>query len=127
MRNIVVGMTIVLSLSGLALWFGAPGDRGVGWAKAVSLAHIWIGSFFLVLFPLYAWDHVSHNRAWLRRFAGVTVSGVVQGLAAVLLVVSGAVLLLYGNQVWVTLRAAHYYLTYPLAAALGVHYLSRKT
>lgn len=126
MRTIVVVLSAILAISGLALVFGSPGESGEGWSKAVSLGHTWIGSFFLVLFPLYAWDHISRNRRWLKQMAWVSASGVLQTSAAVVLVATGVVLLLYGNQVWPLLRAIHHYLTYPFAAAITVHYLARK-
>ena len=75
----------------------------------------------------YAWDHISHNRAWLRRLRGVTLSGGVQTVSAALLMLSGVVLLLYGDQVWPLLRTTHHVLTYSLLASIGLHYLFRKT
>ena len=127
MRKLVIALVLILGVSGLVLVFGAPGRTGAGWAKFVSLTHIWLGFFFLVLFPLYAWDHISHNRAWLRRVGGVTLSGAVQTVCAALLILTGVVLLLYGDQVWPRLRFAHHVLTYPLLASIGLHFLSRKS
>ncbi|MBI3994142.1 MAG: hypothetical protein HY342_12780 [Candidatus Lambdaproteobacteria bacterium] len=127
MRRLVIALVLVLGVSGLVLVFGAPWRTDAGWSKLVSLAHIWIGFFFLVLFPLYAWDHITHNRAWLRRLRGVTLSGAVQTVCGALLMVTGVVLLLYGDQVWPLLRATHHVLTYPLLASIGLHFLSRKS
>jgi hypothetical protein len=127
MRRLVLLTIVVLTATGLPVAFGWLPPPRPGWSKAIVLLHLWGGVFFLVIFPLYAWDHISANRRWLRRLAGVTVSGAVQALSGALLIGSGVLLLLYGDQVWQALRAWHHELTYPLLAALAVHYLSRKS
>ncbi len=126
MRKIVIALTAVLTVSGLLAGFGGALGLAVGPVKWLFIAHIWVGFFFIVLFPLYAWDHISANRRWLRRPAAVTFTGSVQVLCAALLIVTGAVLYLYGTQTWQAVRDWHHWLTYPLAAAIAVHYLSPK-
>ena len=126
MRKIVVGMVIVLTASGLLVGFGGPLGLGVGPVKWLSIGHIWIGIFFLVLFPLYAWDHIKANRAWLRKWSGVTLTGTVQTLSAVLLILTGVVLYVYGVQTWPQVRQWHHWLTYPLVVAVATHYLLPK-
>ena len=134
MRKIVVAMTVLLTLSGLLLTFGGPigleigagNGTGKGIVKWLSIAHIWGGLLFLVIFPLYAWDHISTNRAMLRRFVPLTLSGVIQTTSAVALILTGVVLFLYGAQAWLALRQWHHWLTYPLAGALTLHFLLPK-
>ncbi len=126
MRKIVLIMVAGLTLTGVPITFGWMAGSHGGWEKAGVLAHIWGGVFFVVIFPLYAWDHIGANRQWLRRFAGVTVSGLTQLTMGALLILSGGLLLLYGDQVWQALRAFHHWLTYPLLTALVAHYLSPK-
>lgn len=127
MRTILLLLIGWLALTGVALVFGDPlGLPGSGWEKALSLGHIWGGLLFLVIFPMYAWDHVRANRAWLRVLAGVTASGLTQLTAGVLLAVTGLVLLAYGEAAWTLLRDGHHWLTYLLLAALVGHYLSPK-
>lgn len=126
MRKIVIGLTVVLALTGLLAGFGGPLRLSVHQVKWLFIAHIWVGFFFIVLFPLYAWDHVSANRRWLKRPAAVTLTGSVQVLSALLLIVTGVLLYLYGVQTWQAVRDWHHWLTYPLAAAIAVHYLSPK-
>ena len=126
MRKIVISLAAGLVLTGLALVF-APGLglplRDAPW---VSLLHIWGGWFFAVTFPLYAVDHISQHRRWLRRAAPLTLSGSLQAISALVLILSGALLFLYAEQAWATLRAWHHWWTYPLAGALLVHFISPK-
>lgn len=126
MRKILLLLTFALTVSGLPIAYGWIAGVHGGWEKAIVLAHIWAGLFFLVIFPLYAWDHISTNKHWLRRVAWVTASGLTQLTAGALLALTGAVLLLYGNQVWQALLAFHHWVTYALLAALAAHYLSPK-
>jgi len=126
MRKILLLLTGVLTLSGLMLtWVFSSAFEGGG-QKSVSLTHIWSGLFYLVIFPLYVSDHVQKNRAWLRRLRLVTASGAGQLAAGVLLLASGMVLLLYGNQAWQSLRQFHHVLTYPLLLALALHVIANK-
>jgi hypothetical protein len=126
MRKLVVASTLLLAGSGLliayALWPGAQGSA----QKAAVLAHIWLGVAYLVVFPLYAWDHVSTNRRWLKVLRPLTVSGLLQLSCGTVLLLTGLVLLAYGGALLRGLRAAHHWLTYPLLAALLWHWLSPK-
>ena len=83
--------------------------------------------FFSRRFSLYAWDHISTNRRWLRRLAPVTFTGVAQTAAAAVIIFTGLVLLLYGTVAWPLLRAAHHWLTYLLLASIGLHFWSKKS
>jgi len=126
MRKALLALIALLVLSGLPL-VGLPGGDGApGWRKAVALIHIWGGLLFLVVFPLYAWDHVRTNRAWLRFWAWVTVSGVTQLLTGSLLLLTGLVLLIYQSQAWEALRVLHAALTFVMVAALVVHFTAKK-
>ncbi len=126
MRRIVVVLVIALTVSGVALGFGGPLGLGRELRQLLSIVHTWAGWFFLVLFPLYAWDHIRANRQWLRVPALVTFSGAVQALAAAVLILSGLVLLAYGVEAWPLVRRLHHWLTYVLAGALTLHFLSPK-
>jgi len=126
-RKLVVASTILLALTGVALvfvhWPGAP----PGARKAAALVHIWLGVAYLVVFPLYAWDHIRKNRRWLAALRSVTASGWLQLLCAAVAIVTGIVLLAYGGAALGGMRAWHHGATYPLLAALLWHYLSPKT
>ena len=126
MRKILLALIAALTLSGMPIAYGWIAAARGGWEKASVLLHIWGGVFFLVIFPLYAWDHVRANRRWLARLRGMTVSGAVQLAAGALLALSGALLLLYGEQVWRALREFHHWVGYPLLLALAAHFLSPK-
>jgi hypothetical protein len=126
MRKALLLLIALLVLTGVPLVGVLAGEGAPAWRKALALAHIWGGFFFLVVFPLYAWDHISGHRAWLRVWAWVTVSGVTQLAVGSLLLLSGLVLLIYQSQAWDALRGLHHGLTYMLVAALLAHFLARK-
>lgn len=126
MRKLLLALIAALIATGLPLVWVEVGVAAPGWRKAVALAHIWGGFFFLVIFPLYAWDHVREHRAWLRFLAGVTVTGLTQLSAGILLLLSGFVLLAYQSQAGGSPRMLHHLLTYVLLAALTGHFLSKK-
>jgi hypothetical protein len=125
-RKIVVTLVVLLSATGLLLGFGGALGLSRDVARALSLAHYWLGLLFLVMFPLYAWDHIRVNRRWLRLLRLLTASGVLQAAAGALLMLTGLVLIAYGVAAWGAMRTLHHWLTYVLAAALGLHYLARK-
>ena len=126
MRKIVIAMTVLLTCSGLLLAFGGAVGLEIGVVKWLSIGHIWGGLFFVVVFPLYAWDHISTNRAMLRRFGPLTLSGLLQTASATVLILTGVVLFLYGTQAWLGLRQWHHWFTYPLVGALTLHFLVPK-
>lgn len=119
-------MTVLLTVTGVALVLGAA--LGYEWrgGSLASLAHIWGGLFFVVIFPLYAWDHIKANRRRLREWSGISVSGAIQTAAALIIILSGILLYLYGDQAWPWLRQLHHWPTYLLAASLAAHFLSPK-
>jgi hypothetical protein len=127
MRKALLLLIVLLVLTGVPLVWALAGEGAPAWRKALALAHIWGGFFFLVVFPLYAWDHIRTNRAWLRVWAWVTVSGLTQLVTGSLLLLSGLVLLIYQSQAWDALRTLHHWLTYVLFAALLTHFVARKT
>lgn len=127
MRKIVLLLTVLLTLSGLVLAWFAPLELDVALRKWFSLFHIWVGVFFLVVFTMYAWDHISANRRWLRIVALVTATGITQTFSALVIILTGIVLLLYGNVAGATLRGLHHWFSYVLAASIALHYFSRKS
>jgi heme/copper-type cytochrome/quinol oxidase subunit 3 len=126
MRKLVVTATLLLAVSGLLLAFAQPAGIEAGARKLAALAHIWLGVAYLVIFPLYAWEHVMKNRRWLAVLRAVSVSGVLQLTSGIVLLLTGIVLLAYGGALLRGIRAAHHGLTYPLLAALLWHWLSPK-
>lgn len=126
MRKLVVLATLLLAATGLLVTFAHLTDPIAGLQKAVVLAHIWVGVAYLVIFPLYAWDHVSANRRWLKVFRSLTVSGVVQLASGIVALLTGLVLLAYGGAFLRGLRDVHHWVTYPILAALVWHVVSPK-
>jgi hypothetical protein len=122
MRKLVIASTLLLGLTGLLVAFAlVPESRG-GAKVFVVLAHIWLGVAYLVVFPLYAWDHIRHNRRWLRVFRAVTASGLLQLGSGAVALLTGLVLLAYGGASLWGLREVHHWITYPLLAGLAWHY-----
>ena len=99
------------------------------WAEestAVSLLHIWAGIFFIVIFPLYSWDHVKGHSDRLRKLSLVTATGLLQLFAGVGLIISGVPLLLYSANVLEFPRDIHLILTFVLALSLTLHKIFEK-
>ena len=99
------------------------------WAEestAVSLLHIWAGIFFIVIFPLYSWDHIKGHSDRLRKISLVTATGVLQFFTGMGLIISGIPLLLYSADVLEFPRDIHMILTFILALSLILHKISEK-
>ena len=125
MRKLVVLSCVFLILSGILLAY----PRLFPWAEestAMSLLHIWAGFFFLVIFPLYAWDHILGHAERLRKFSLVTLSGILQFFTGMGLIISGIPLVLYAADVLNFPREIHLILTFVLAGSLILHKFSRK-
>ena len=125
MRKLVVLSCVFLTLSGILLTY--PGI--FPWADestAVSLLHIWAGIFFIVIFPLYSWDHIKGHSDRLRNISLSTATGIIQFFAGIGLIVSGILLVLYSADVFDLPRDIHLFLTFVLALSLILHKISEK-
>ena len=125
MRKLIVLSCVFLILSGILLAY--PGI--FPWAEestAISLLHIWAGIFFLVIFPLYSWDHIKGHSDRLRKISLLTVTGVLQFFAGMGLIISGIPLLLYSADVLEFPRYIHLILTFVFAISLIFHKISEK-
>tara|TARA_Y100001970_G_C14218841_1_gene851334 strand:+ start:1510 stop:1818 length:309 start_codon:yes stop_codon:yes gene_type:complete len=99
------------------------------WAEnssAIYLLHIWAGFFFLVIFPIYSWDHIRNHIKRLKDISILTVSGIVQLITGVGLIISGIPLLIFGSEVFNFLEIIHFFLTFVLPVSLILHKFSRK-
>ena len=99
------------------------------WGKessATSLLHIWAGLFFLVIFPMYVWDHIGGHADRLRDFTLVTASGILQFFTGLGLIISGIILLLYDEYALDLPREIHLVLNFVLVVSLIMHKFSRK-
>ena len=99
------------------------------WAEestAVSLLHIWAGIFFIVIFPLYSWDHIKGHSDRLSKISLSTATGILQFFAGMGLIISGIPLLLYSADVLEFPRDIHMILTFVLALSLILHKISEK-
>ena len=125
MRILVVLSCVFLILSGILLAY----PEIFPWAEestAVSLLHIWAGIFFIVIFPLYSWDHIKGHSDRLRKISLVTATGVLQLFSGMGLIISGIPLLLYSVDVLEFPRDIHFILTFVLALSLILHKISEK-
>ena len=99
------------------------------WAEestAISLLHIWAGIFFVVIFPLYSWDHIKGHSDRFRKVSLVTATGVLQFISGMGLIISGIPLLLYSEDVLEFPLDIHLILTFVLALSLILHKISEK-
>jgi hypothetical protein len=125
LRKLIVLSCVFLILSGILLAY----PMLFPWAEessATSLLHIWAGFFFLVIFPMYSWDHIRGHAKRLQKLSLVTASGIIQFCSGLGLIVSGIPLLLYGTDVLDFPREIHLGLTFVLTASLVLHKFSRK-
>ena len=99
---------------------------GIKESSATSLLHIWAGVFFIVIFPMYAWDHIRGHADRLRNLTLVMASGILQFFTGLGLIISGIILLLYGADALDLPREIHLALTFVLAVSLIMHKSSRK-
>ncbi len=137
MRIFLITLTVLLGLSGQALhMLREPANSAL--ANAVSLQnlqslhrgfhllHLWLSWLFLVVLPLYAWEHVRQQKHWLKVFRLTSISGVIQLLSAVVLIASGLLLFLFDPGIWPLLRDLHYQATFVLLLGLVAHRMASK-
>ena len=125
MRKLVVLSCVFLILSGILLAY----PEIFPWAEestAASLLHIWAGIFFIVIFPLYSWDHIRGHSNRLKKISVVTATGILQFFSGMGLIFSGIPLLLYSADVIDFPREIHLILTFVLALSLILHKISEK-
>ena len=125
MRKLVVLSCVFLILSGILLSY----PEIFPWAEestAVSLLHIWGGIFFIVIFPLYSWEHIKGHSDRLGKICLVTLTGILQFIAGMGLIISGIPLLLYSADVFEFPSDIHLILTFVLALSLILHKISEK-
>ena len=99
------------------------------WAEestAASLLHIWAGIFFIVIFPIYSWDHIRGHSNRLKKISVVTATGILQFFSGLGLIISGSPLLLYSADVFEFPSDIHLILTFVLALSLILHKISEK-
>ena len=87
----------------------------------ISLLHIWVGFFFIVIFPMYAIDHINGHRKRLRRFSWTLFSGLLQLIGGLGLIGSGIVLLLWGDELALPVLL-HFGLTFVLVLGILAHH-----
>ena len=125
MRKLVVLSCVFLIVSGIMLSY----PEIFPWVEestAVSLLHIWAGIFFIVIFPLYSWDHIKGHSDRLRKISLVASTGVIQFFAGIGLIISGIPLLLYSADVLEFPLYIHLVLTFVFAISLILHKISKK-
>ena len=120
MRKLTVLICIFLIFSGLLLaypeWLSL-GDHG----KIAELVHIWLGLIFMVVFPIYSWDHIRSHRQRLKIISRISISGGIQLMTGTGLIVTGIILLLYSADALPLPAEVHELLTYFLVGTLILH------
>ncbi|MBF0287865.1 MAG: hypothetical protein HQM14_08605 [SAR324 cluster bacterium] len=80
----------------------------------------------MVIFPMYAWDHIQTHRNHLQHVSWISSSGVLQLFSGLGLIGSGIVLLLYGSNKLMLSTEVHFILTFVLTGSLIAHFLIKK-
>ncbi|HJL88565.1 MAG TPA: hypothetical protein QF623_15655, partial [SAR324 cluster bacterium] len=88
---------------------------------------IWLGFFFMVVFPMYAWDHIRTHRQRLKTLSLISLTGGVQFLTGFGLIFSGLILMLYGSEGLILASNSHELLTYALILTLIFHSRSSRS
>ena len=98
MRRLVIASSCFLVVTGLILTWQdhLPIDEE---DLFISLLHIWVGFFFIVIFPMYAIDHLNTHRRKLRKFSWTLLSGSLQLISGIGLVISG-IIYFFGAMNW---------------------------
>jgi len=120
MRKLVVLICVFLIISGLLLSF-PEWNLWLEYQELLVLFHIWLGFFFMVVFPMYAWDHIHTHRQRLKTLSLISLTGGVQFLTGFGLIFSGLILMLYGSEGLILASNSHELLTYALILTLIFH------
>ena len=126
MRKLVVLICVFLIISGLLLSF-PEWNFWLEYQELLVLFHIWLGFFFMVVFPMYAWDHIRTHRQRLKTLSLISLTGGVQFLTGIGLIFSGLILMLYGSEGLILASNSHELLTYALILTLIFHSRSSRS
>ena len=126
MRKLVVLICVFLIISGLLLSF-PEWNLWLEYQEILVLFHIWFGFFFMVVFPMYAWDHIRTHRQRLKTLSLISLTGGVQFLTGIGLIFSGLILILYGSEGLKLASNSHELLTYALILTLIFHSRSSRS
>ena len=126
MRKLVVLICVFLIISGLLLSF-SKWNLWLEYQELLVLFHIWLGFFFMVVFPMYAWDHIRTHRQRLKTLSLISLTGGVQFLTGIGLIFSGLILMLYGSEGLILASNSHELLTYALILTLIFHSRSSRS
>ena len=126
MRKLVVLICVFLIISGLLLSF-PEWNLWLEYQELLVLFHIWLGFFFMVVFPMYAWDHIRTHRQRLKTVSLISLTGGVQFLTGIGLIFSGLILMLYGSEGLILASNSHELLTYALILTLIFHSRSSRS
>ncbi|HJM06327.1 MAG: hypothetical protein QF560_11390 [SAR324 cluster bacterium] len=126
MRKLIVLICVFLIISGLLLSF-PEWNLWLEYQELLVLFHIWLGFFFMVVFPMYAWDHIRTHRQRLKTLSLISLTGGVQFLTGFGLIFSGLILMLYGSEGLILASNSHELLTYALILTLIFHSRSSRS
>ncbi|SVC88598.1 uncharacterized protein METZ01_LOCUS341452 [marine metagenome] len=126
MRKLIVLICVFLIISGLLLSF-PEWNLWLEYQALLVLFHIWLGFFFMVVFPMYAWDHIRTHRQRLKTLSLISLTGGVQFLTGFGLIFSGLILMLYGSEGLILASNSHELLTYALILTLIFHSRSSRS
>ena len=119
MKRILQASTLLLAISGAALtpWVLEGNDL-------LTWGHLILGFFYSVVFLLFCYDHVTQHQALLKTGHPRNLTGTLQIVFGIVLLLSGFVLYLYGSQRMSPVSEIHLGATLLFFAALSIHFKS---
>ena len=128
MRKLILVIIIFLSFSGFSIslfdfyFLNRSSIDNQIFVWLFSIGHIWAGLVFIVLFPMYVFDHLKYKKPYLKLIKFRTLTGYIQLLSGIILIFSGILLLLYGENSWNVAKQAHFILTFIFLISITSHY-----
>ncbi len=119
MRRLVLILTFCLVISGFWLAWKPPKP---GFSLPL-IFHLWAGFFFILVFPVYAWEHIKERRAFLRYFT-IASSGMLQCMAGGVLIMTGVLLFLYEDNQLDWVQSLHFHWTWGLLVIFIYHVIA---
>ncbi len=119
MKRLLQALTLLLTLSGFALtpWVLEGNDL-------LTWGHLILGFFYSVIFLLFCYDHLSQHQALLKTGHRRNLTGSLQVVLGLTLLLSGFVLYLYGSKRISPISEIHLGATLLFFIALSVHFKS---
>ncbi|MBF0280468.1 MAG: hypothetical protein HQM13_21910 [SAR324 cluster bacterium] len=122
MKKLVVYSCFFLLISGVLV--GYQEYLGVLTGHDIMLVtHMWVGAFFIVLFPMFVLDHVGLHRKRLKKVSGISMTGLWMLGSTSGLIISGMVLWTHGDTPIYEWKLLHLLLTLVCYVGFALHFI----